>query len=47
MRQVSALLRRLAESGRIVIVVSRDSKFMHLTCDCEIHLPKGEPYERK
>lgn len=47
MRQVSALLRKLAESGRIVIVVSHDGEFMRMTCDCEIHLPKGEPYERK
>ena len=47
MRQVSALLRRLAESGRIIIVVSHDREFMCLTCDCEIRLAKGEnPYGR-
>lgn len=42
MCQVSALLRRLAESGRIIIVVSHDREFMRLTCDCAIHLTKGD-----
>ena len=47
MCRVSALLRRLAEDGRIVIVVSHDGEFMRLTCDCEIHLTKGgSSYER-
>lgn len=47
MCQVSALLRQLAESGRIIIVVSHDREFMRLTCGCEIHLTKGDsPYER-
>ena len=41
MRRVSALLRQLAESGRIVLVVSHDEEFMRLTCDSEIHLTKG------
>ena len=47
MCRVSALIRKLAEDGRIVIVVSHDDEFMHLTCDCEIRLAKGEiPYGR-
>lgn len=47
MCRVSALIRRLAESGRIIIVVSHDREFMCLTCDCEIRLTKGEnPYGR-
>lgn len=36
----------LAEVAR-AIVVSHDDEFMHLTCDCEIRLAKGEnPYGR-
>lgn len=47
MCRVSARIRKLAEDGRIVIVVSHDDEFMHLTCDCEIRLAKGEnPYGR-
>ena len=38
---------RYPADGRIVIVASRDDEFMHLTCDCEIRLEKGEnPYGR-
>ena len=47
MCRVSALIRKLAKDGRIVIVVSHDDEFMRLTCDCEIRLTKGEnPYGR-
>lgn len=42
MCRVSARIRKLAEDGRIVIVVSHDDEFMRLTCDCEIRLAKGE-----
>ena len=41
MRRVSAMLRRLAERGRTLIVVSHDRAFMRRTCDCEIRLQKG------